>query len=84
MNLKSKVDSIRSRIDFIDFLHSLRNDLDENPGEWQNLTLGHFLEAMSAWASDMEGYYLNNQLPVPTSPNWRNFAEMMLAAKYYE
>jgi len=32
-------------------------------------------EALSAWLQDMDEYYQNNRLPVPTSPNWKNVAE---------
>ena len=84
MDLKNKVDSVGSRDDFAEFITALRRDLTAHPEEWQNPTLDSFLEALSAWVQDMDGYYQNTRLPVPTSPNWKNVAEMMLAAKYYE
>lgn len=84
MDLKNKVDSVESRDDFVEFVDALRHNLTANPDEWQNRTLYDFLEALSAWVQDMDGYYQNNRLPAPTSPNWKNVAEMMLAAKYYE
>lgn len=84
MNLKHEVDAVSSRDDFVKFVDMLRGDLSLHRAEWQNATLDDFLEALSAWVQDMDGYYLNNQLPIPTSPDWKNVAEMMLAAKYYE
>ena len=84
MNLKNEVDAVSSRDDFVKFVDALRQDLSIHPADWQNATLSDFLEALSAWVQDMDGYYLNNQLPIPTSPEWKNLAEMMLAAKYYE
>lgn len=84
MELKSKVEKVASRDDFFEFVNALRYDLSSHPEEWQNVTLNDFLEALSAWVQDMDGYYLNNHLPVPTSPSWKNVAEMMLAAKFYE
>lgn len=32
----------------------------------------------------MEGYYLNNNLPMPESINWKIFADILIAAKMYE
>ena len=84
MDLKTKVDSVGSRDDFVAFVDALRHDLAAHPEEWQNRTLDDFLEALSAWVQDMDGYYQNKRLPMPTSPNWKHVAEMMLAAKYYE
>ena len=84
MDLKTKVNLIESRDDFVTFIEALRYDVVAYPEEWQNQTLEDFLEALSAWVKDMDGYYQNNRLPVPTSLTWKNFAEMMLAAKYYE
>lgn len=84
MDLKTKADTVASRDDFVDFVRALRDDLSASPEEWQNATLADFLEALSGWVQDMDGYYENNRLPVPASPKWKNVAEMMLAAKYYE
>lgn len=84
MNLNSKLNSVESRDDFIAFIKALRNDLVSNPEEWENLTLSDFLESLSAWVQDMDGYYQNNSRPVPKSFGWKNLAEMLLAAKYYE
>lgn len=84
MDLKQKVDAVDSRDDFVEFIGALRHDLSARPEDWQNPTLDGFLEALAAWVQDMDGYYRNNRLPVPSTPNWKNVAEMMLAAKYYE
>lgn len=84
MNLGEMVDSIESRDDLVAFLKALQDDLAANPGDWENATLGCFLESLSAWLGDMEGYYLNRGSSVPISPTWRNLGEMLLASKYYE
>ncbi len=84
MNLKEKVDGICNRGDFIGFVNALRNDLKIHPEEWENSTLDNYFEALSAWIEDMDGYYKNQGLSVPKSPSWKNFAEMLLASKYYE
>jgi hypothetical protein len=84
VELRKKLDSIESRDALAEFINDLRKNLIANPEEWENSTLNEFLEALSAWVKDMDGYYINNQLQVPLSPSWKNVAEMMLAAKYYE
>lgn len=84
MTLKSDAESILSREQLAAFVFNLQQDLVKNPNEWSNASLGGFLEALSAWIADMDGYYLNNNLPVPEVPSWKTFAEMLLASKYYE
>ncbi|NBN65928.1 DUF7660 family protein [Pannonibacter tanglangensis] len=84
MDLNEKVNAVETRDDFIEFIGALRRDLKSCPDDWQNPTLDGFLEALAAWVQDMDGYYQNNSLPVTLLPNWKNVAEMMLAAKHYE
>ncbi|WFU84901.1 hypothetical protein QA645_19810 [Bradyrhizobium sp. CIAT3101] len=84
MDLSKLAESVSSRSDFVIFVDALRRDLLANRGEWENDTLERFLEALSGWVQGMDGYYRNQQLPTPTTPGWKNLAEMMLAAKFYE
>lgn len=84
MDLNAMADAVGSRDHFVDFLIALRKDAVMHPEEWQNKTLDEYLEALSAWVRDMDGYYRNNNRPVPELPDWKNVAEMMLAAKSYE
>jgi hypothetical protein len=84
MNLGNLAESVSSRDDFAAFVDALRSDLSTHPAEWENQTLERFLEALSAWVRDMDGYYQNHRRPVPATPDWRNVAEMLLAAKIYE
>lgn len=84
MTLDNLAESVASLDDFAAFVDALRSDLSVHPAEWENQTLERFLEALSAWVRDMDGYYKNCQRPVPVTPDWRNVAEMLLAAKIYE
>jgi hypothetical protein len=84
MNPGSVIQSVNSREDFITFLEKLRANFLEHPDEWKNSSLEDFLEAMAAWVEDMDGYYENNELPVPVVPSWKSVAEMLIAAKIYE
>jgi hypothetical protein len=80
-----QVSAIETKDDLATFVGELRQDLLHNPDEWQNLTLDHYLESLSAWLADMADYYFHvSGAAVPESPSWQALAEMLLAAKYYE
>lgn len=70
--------------DFISFVHELSKDYHDNSDSWENINIGSYLEALSAWISSMEGYYKNFKLPLPDNPNWQLIAEMLVAAKVYD
>lgn len=84
MNLNEQVDKIKSRKDFIVFINNLCDDLKNRPEDWENLDLQSFLGAVAAWVVDMDGFYENNNKPIPQQPSWRLAGEIFLAAKHYE
>jgi hypothetical protein len=84
MDLMDKANSVKSKDDFIRFIEGLLDNLHNSPGEWENISLHDFLEAMASWVEDMEGYYTNNNLPIPNDINWKVFADILMAAKMYE
>lgn len=84
MGITNKVNSIKSKADFVEFVESLAEDLRSSPEEWENKTLLQFLEAIANWTEDMEGYYANNNLPTPENVNWKVMADILAAAKIYE
>nr|WP_317697211.1 hypothetical protein [Xylocopilactobacillus apis] len=43
-----------------------------------------FLEAMSSWVEDMDGYYLNTTQAVPKNINWSVLSDIIQATKVYE
>ena len=77
---------IDSRADFVRFLDSLYKDFLEHGSDWENPTLERFLEALRAWCNDCPGYYRNvHDAEIdPDVPQWRVFADMLLAASVYE
>jgi hypothetical protein len=79
-----EIQNIRSKEDFIKFVGDLILDLKTNPNTWENKNLDDYLKALQRWTGDMEGYYINNNLPVPENVNWRIFADMLMAARMYE
>ena len=84
MDSMNKRDNIKSKADFVNFVEFLAEDSKINPQEWENKTVSDFLEAMASWTQDMEGYYINHNLPIPENVNWKVMAEILTAAKVYE
>ena len=76
---------VNSRADFVKFLTLLHQDLLTNPQEWENQTLERFLEAMAAYAQDIQGYYDNTGQPLNADEaTWQNFANILRGASVYE
>jgi hypothetical protein len=82
--LNKKIESIRTKHDFVQFIEALSEDFVKNPHEWENRDLPSFLEAMAAWMNDMEGYYQHTGQNISTLSPWRLFADSLMAAKMYE
>lgn len=84
MDLNQSIEKIASRHDLARFVEQLRQDLEDNPDQWENCSLDSYLEAMAAWLHDMDGYYRNQGLAIPSAPSWRTIAQILLASKSYE
>jgi hypothetical protein len=82
--LIDSINTLKSKEDFIRFIELLVSDLKNNPDEWVNQSLESYLEAVASWTEDMEGYYQNNNLPIPTEITWNVLANILMAAKMYE
>ena len=78
------VGTIVTREDFVAFLEEFRSDLAKAPSACENPSLGDFLEAMTAWTRDMDGYYRNTGQEAPIEPNWQTFADILNGAKVCE
>lgn len=83
-DFSKKINEINSKEDFVNFVELLISNLKSNPEEWTNKTLPEYLESISSWTEDMEGYYQNNDMPIPENINWKVFANILIAAKMYE
>ena len=85
MRVTERVCAIETKDDLASFVAELRQDFLRHPDEWQNLTLDHYLDSLSAWLVDMaDDHFRNGGESMPASPSWRALGEMLLAAKYYE
>ena len=68
---------VTDRQTFIKFLDLLRKDFLDNPENWENKTLPDFLEALSAYTKDVQGYYDNMKLDIKADkPDWSTFADI--------
>ncbi len=80
-----RTDNIQTKEDFMAFVEELRNDLKANPSEWENSTLDDFLEALSRYTEDIDGYYQNMNINInPEKASWRQFADIFMGARIYE
>jgi hypothetical protein len=53
--------NVTTRESFVEFLDLLRKDFLENSESWESKTLPDFLEALSSYAEDIQGYYDNTK-----------------------
>ncbi len=83
-DFNKKINEINNKEDFVNFVELLVSNLKSNPEEWTNKSLLEYLESISSWTEDMEGYYQNNDMPIPENINWKVFANILIAAKMYE
>jgi len=73
------------RNSFIKYLDLLIQDFKDNPENWENRNLVDFLEAMSSYTADIQGFYDNtNQKVDANKPSWQLFADILKGATMYE
>jgi hypothetical protein len=91
MNLDDLLEKVNSRQSFLDFVEALRDDkIDEDKKEevkksspygpgangWENGTIQTFLDAVHAFGQDSS--------KVTEQPDWKTFALLLYAGKFYE
>jgi hypothetical protein len=76
--------TIETKAQFLAFVDQLRADLKDSPEEFENLTLDDFLNALSAWVADSDGYYRNIAEGSPPPVVWRYIADVLSGAAVYE
>ncbi len=77
-------ENIKTKEDFLKFIEELRKDLRENKDKWENLTLEDYLEALEAYAKDIDSAYKNQGKEAPENVNWNYFADILKGASIYE
>ncbi len=77
--------NVSSRQSFIEFLSLLHRYFIEHPDKWENNNLASYLESLSDYADEIQGYYNNtNQSVNADEPSWRVFADIFRGAIIYE
>jgi len=74
---------VKSREDFIRLVYLLSDDYKANADRWENASLDAFLDALAAWASDMDGYYAFWKKESPKEVNWSVIWDMLVGARDY-
>lgn len=78
------VNKVETREELIEFLEALMEDVRKNRAEWRgNDKLDYFLDGVSGWLANLEGWCKNNNIPLPEQPTWRLVAQMFMAGKYF-
>ena len=83
--LDKAIDAISNPTELAIFIKKLRQNLIDDSNSWENINLSDFLDALASWTEDMDGYYKNtDQVERLDQPDWKTFAEMLMAARIYE
>jgi len=75
---------VGSRDGFARLVDALAQSRVREPEIWTNQSLEAYLEALAAWARDMDGYFMGRGEAPPAEPTWELFGQMLLAARTYE
>lgn len=84
MDFNSIINGVNSKEDFMNFLVELRRDKEQKSEEWENNEITSYLEGICSWVDDMEGYFDNMHIDIPTNINWKFIATLFYVGKIYE
>ena len=85
MEIKYQDLKVCDRATFIKFVENLRSDLRDDGSSWENNTLDNFLEALSRYTEDIQGYYDYTEQKINADqPSWQLFADILKGATIYE
>lgn len=71
--------------DFIQFINNLKMDFIENKEHWENKTIEDYLDAMSRYVEDIQGYYVNTNQNINLEKiDWKAFSDILKASSIYE
>jgi hypothetical protein len=92
MDLDKLLEKVNSKETFLEFVAALRDDFSAERAEdavhppkpyssgsrgWENGQIDAFLDAMHAWAKASPTF-------VSSEPDWKTFAHILYAGKFYE
>jgi hypothetical protein len=86
--LENSLDAVCNKETFLMFLSALAFDCNSNLSNWENKTLGSYLEGMHGWVEDVDLNNFYKEINVPeikeSEINWRVFADILISGTMYE
>jgi hypothetical protein len=77
--------SVQTHADFVAVCEAMFDDYEKSvKDEWENHTLGRFLDGLAALAEALPQSYANGGEVMPEPPTWRLFAELLTGTTGYE
>jgi hypothetical protein len=83
-SLRELAEDVETQQDLARFIGRLHEDLNDHPEDWPNAALGSYLEAMSGWVQDMDGYFSHTGQDLARMSPYKLFAQILLASAHYE
>ena len=78
------IEGIKGPLELAEFVKVLHKSYVDNPQSWENDNLATYLDAIAAWVLDSDGYFRNNNQPLPNPETWKVVAMILYAATMYE
>ncbi|MBR6599461.1 MAG: hypothetical protein IKK88_04095 [Oscillospiraceae bacterium] len=69
--------NIKSKEDFLKFMKMYMQSIKQDD-------VRDYLESLSSWINDMEGYYANTDQKIPQNINWDFIATVLYVGSIYE
>ncbi len=73
-----------TRIELAQFVRELAQESEGADEAWENTSIRSYLDGMSGWIEDLDGYFQGIGEDVPENPSWGLVAMILLAARSYE
>jgi hypothetical protein len=85
ISLKERAEKVKTQEDFESFTESLARDFQDKENEWENNNLASFLNGITGFVQDLNGYSRHSkEPPPPATGDWATFAIILAAATIYE
>jgi len=68
---------IKNREDFLNFMEQYIPAIE-------NENIRDYLDSLTSWAADMDGYYINTNQKIPENINWDFIATLLYVGSIYE
>ena len=84
MDINSIFHGVNSKEEFMRFLDELQCDYMQRGEEWENKDINEYLAGVRSWVDDMDGYFRNMNLDIPSNIDWKFIATLFYVGKIYE